>query len=127
MANLKILKSVAHNLAHSYLSLENYIDDDYTVERFFKIATSHNQSFIIVDLLNKTIEPKFFQEDKSINKSLDYWSETLNRLLSAEGLSKDHIKSTKIKVNLSTKECISEIVDQNGKIHIAKLNHWFTF
>jgi hypothetical protein len=38
MASYKRLKSLAHNVGHSFLSLMNYVDDDYVVEDLFQHA-----------------------------------------------------------------------------------------
>jgi len=60
MAKLKHLKSIAHNLAHTYFSLMNYIDGDYILEHLFKIVKENQISEFKVDVINVKIEPEIF-------------------------------------------------------------------
>jgi len=61
MAKYKVLKSVAHNLGHSYLSLMNYVDGDYIVEHLFRQARETGETRVEIDVLAGTIAPAVFQ------------------------------------------------------------------
>ncbi len=142
MLRINMLKSIAHNTAHSYLSLMNYIDGDYTVERIFKIAKRSEQTSIEIDILNKTIEPQVFSTPQ-IKVSLDYLIDTFVSLLSSEEIPLDYIQSAKIKINFDLQEtkqsrdvpglefpkykCVSEIIDRNGKSYSKEVVEWWKY
>jgi hypothetical protein len=144
----KMLTSIAHNVAHSFLSLENYYEDpcdgsfDYVVERLFKIAKTSKQVEIIVDVLGQTIEPSVYQEP-AIMKSLIRLKALFLRLLDAEVISIDFIQGATIRITfdlektghdskvpgleLSKYKCESEIVDINGKKYCKDVVEWWRY
>lgn len=142
MPKLKVLKSIGHNLAHSFLSLMNYIDDDYIIEHIFGIAKSTSKTFITVDVLNQSIQPVEYCTP-SIIKSLHYLKSDFLRLLQAEHLSYDHINSAIITIDfdlsktqlsknvpsleLAKYDCNVKIVDCNGKCHKASVVEWWKY
>lgn len=148
MPRIKMLTSIAHNVAHSFLSLMNYYSDprdgsfDYVVERLFKIAKSSKKVEITVDVLNQTIEPPVYQEP-AIMKSLIRLKALLLRLLDAEDISIDFIQSATIRITfdlektghdsrvpgleLSKYKCESEIVDINGKKYCKNVVEWWRY
>lgn len=142
MPKFKVLKSVAHNLAHSYLSLMNYIDDEYTVERIFQIAKIERLEEIKIDVLKEVIEPPPFAT-KQIMLSLTYLKKNLISLLESEHMTLEHIESCSITIRfdlnnikksdkvpdleLPTYSCLSEIVDINGKHHSASVVEWWRY
>ena len=98
MPKFKLLKSIAHNLAHSYLSLMNYIDWDYTVERIFQIAKTQRLPEVSIDMLNQTIRPEAFVISP-ILLSLDYWRKSLVGLLAAEHMCLEHVWTVVIRIS----------------------------
>ena len=142
MPKLKVLKSVAHNLAHSYLSLMNYIDNEYTVERLFQIAKNSGENQIYIDVLNKVIRPEIYNTPE-IQKSLIYMEKSFDSLINPEKITRDHIKSVEIKITfhldqtrpsetvkgleLPSYDCISEITDINGKVHSKSVVEWWRY
>lgn len=142
MPRMKMLKSIAHNVAHSYLSLMNYIDGEYTVERLFQIAKESKQTEISIDILQQSIKPLVY-ETKNIKTSLIYLKNSLESLLSSEKIPLVNIQSaiirisfdlqqTKLSSNVSGLElpkykCISEIIDVNGRIYTKEVVEWWKY
>ena len=138
MAKLKVLKSIGHNLMHSYLSLMNSYDGDYIVSHLYQIAKKNNHPTIIIDVLNKRIEPTFFCVDV-IKQSLIALESDFHRLLQSDKLTIDYIKSVKAEINfdllnpkigvtgheLERYACLIEIVDLNGKSHSTNVKEWW--
>lgn len=142
MAKYKTLKSIAHNTAHSYLSLMNYIQGNYVVEYIFQLAKDNKSPYVKIDILNKAIEPVIFGISP-ILESLQYLNNSFFSLLSAEHLGREHIKSASIKIEfdlnsikksesnpqleLPSYKCISSIEDINGKVHEANVVEWWKY
>ena len=57
MKSHKPLKSIAHNFSHSFISLTNYIDDDYFLGHLLKQARLTKNCRLNIDLLRKTANP----------------------------------------------------------------------
>ncbi|MFT5874599.1 MAG: hypothetical protein ACI8WT_003569 [Clostridium sp.] len=113
MPRMKMLKSIAHNVAHSYLSLMNYIDGEYTVERLYQIAKESNQTNIVIDILRRSIEPAIYVIPE-IEKSLLY-------------LEKTQISKTVPELELPKYECMSEIIDSTGKVYRKEVVEWWKY
>jgi len=142
MPRMKMLKSIAHNVEHSYLSLMNYIDGDYTVERLFQLAKESKQTNIEINILQKSIEPVIY-ETPSIKLSLVYLEETLRKLLQSEGIELINIQSAKIRISFDLEgtklspnvpnlelpkyACESEIIYANGKIYKKEIVEWWRY
>lgn len=142
MPRMKMLKSIAHNVAHSYLSLMDYINGDYTVERLFQIAKDTKQTNIVINIIQKLIEPSVYSTPE-INISLDYLYNTFDRLLSSENIPLSSIKSAEIRINFDLEgtkmslnvpelellkyKCVSEIVDISGKIYSKEVVEWWNY
>ncbi len=142
MPKLKVLKSVAHNLAHSYLSLMNYIDGEYTAERLFQIAKDSGENQIHIDVLNKIIRPEIYNTPE-IQKSLIYMEKSFDSLINPEKITRDYIKSVEIRIafhldqtrpsktveglELPSYDCVSEITDINGKVHSKSVVEWWRY
>ena len=58
MASRKPLKSVTHNLAHSFSSPMNYTEDDYFMSHLLKAATRSGIATLEVDLINRKAAPR---------------------------------------------------------------------
>ena len=56
MARYKVLKSVVHNFAHSFVSLINYVGDDYVNSHLTRAAQGIERGEINSDLLLRTVE-----------------------------------------------------------------------
>ena len=57
MPRRKSLKSVAHSVAHSFLSPMNYGPGGYAVEQLVKVTATRNIATLSVDLLSGAHEP----------------------------------------------------------------------
>ena len=51
----KRIGSLIHNWSHSFVSLMNYVDDDYVIGELGKILLRDEVESVIIDPLNRTI------------------------------------------------------------------------
>ena len=82
---LKNIKSLSHNLSHSYVSFENYVDGEFVFKELRELAVKANGEKVSVYWLypeNKVI-PLF---SELVTKSIQYYKEWLPRLLTQHEL-----------------------------------------
>lgn len=139
---LKSLKSVGHNLAHSYLSMMTYLEGNFVVEHIFIIAKDSQEPNIKIDVKNMRIEPGVYNVPVLL-LSLVYLKENFIRLLSSEKLTINHVidayiyidfdlNKTKLSktvpnLELPSYNCTVEITDLNNKHHRANVVEWWRY
>ncbi len=139
---LKSLKSVGHNLAHSYLSMMNYLDGNFVVEHIFNIAKDTNKTNITIDVINMKIEPEAYNIPV-LRLSLNYLRKQFVQLLESEKLTLEHINSIYIFIDfdlsktsvsktapnleLPSYNCNVEITDFNYKNYKASVVEWWRY
>lgn len=129
MRKYKVLKSIAHNLAHSYFSLMNYIDDDYVLEHLFKVCKETGVYKFTIDVINMEIEPGFFMTE-TINKTLPGLKDRAEKLLQPEQFTLNEMTSFKLHIkyyNNRVYDLMSVIVDDMGKEHSATVVEWWKY
>jgi hypothetical protein len=57
MPRYKVLKSVAHNIGHSFTSLMNYAEDDYTMGHILKFARETGANTLTIDFVTGKGQP----------------------------------------------------------------------
>ena len=57
MAKYKVLKSVAHNVGHSFTSLMNYADDDYVMGHVLRLARRTGRDTLNIDFVTGEAGP----------------------------------------------------------------------
>ena len=76
----KNIKSAIHNFGHSFVSLMNYVDDDYIIDEMNKLVTNNKLNELSINFLTGQVEPKSI-ETKRIKKSISYYQEWLPKHL----------------------------------------------
>ena len=87
---LKKLKSIGHNVSHSYLSALSLIGDNYTCTIIHRLAVKNGLQELELDMLHPAIHPV---QDADVEKSLLKFYERLLELLHREGIPVEAIKS----------------------------------
>jgi hypothetical protein len=140
MPKLKVLKSIGHNLAHSYLSLMNYREGNYICSLLEDIARQHNEPHIVIDVLHSQIQPTLFNIPVIQTSLLDMRKE-LVRLLHADKLTIDDVQSITITIDFQLEntlqlrsglevipyKCVVDIEDCNGKSYQSSVREWWNY
>lgn len=77
---LKNIKSLSHNLSHSYVSFENYVDGEFVFKELKEMAYTANGEKVSIYWLfpeNKVV-PLFSER---VSKSIEYYKEWLPKLI----------------------------------------------
>lgn len=92
MPSHKALKSISHNFSHSFISLMNYLGDDYFLGHLLKEMRNNDLSRLQIDILHNNAEPKALLT-KPILDSIAYWNKWFPELVVSSGSSMSFVNS----------------------------------
>ena len=105
MPSHKSLKSISHNFGHSFISLMNYINDDYFLGHLLKQARLTGINKLTVNILNNTAEPQKLLTDQ-IKSSIEYWNKWFPKLVESGGSTMDFVKSAEMTIEFDLKQTL---------------------
>jgi hypothetical protein len=142
MPKYKVLKSVAHNLGHSYLSDSNAAGTPWTFVAvdLYERAKAADASDITIDFLNETIEPDVGWS-QVVRASVGWYKNALRRLLQAERFELEDLTSATLQLHFDfahpvtprggeqladrpSFECTVTLVDRRSIAHIGRPIEW---
>ena len=140
MTSHKPLKSIAHNFGHSFISLMNWINDDYFLGHLLKQARATNLNRLEVDILEGTAKPIRLTTN-SICDSIEHRCNWFPTLVVNSGASMDFVSSAIMIIEfdlLTTRPstiyseliespftCEIRIIDERGKEYNSKHEGWW--
>jgi hypothetical protein len=141
MPKYKALKSVAHNLGHSFLSEMNTVDSfkSYVPETLFALACAHALPRIMIDFFNGAVTPTTFAVH-DVLKSVSMYRKALPRLVDSHGASWDTVRGAGLELvfELPTDpqalvdrapvkpsfKCRVHVLDDRGINHVGQPTNW---
>jgi hypothetical protein len=140
MTSHKPLKSVSHNFGHSFISLMNYVFDDYLLGHLLKQARTVKINKLRVDLINNHAEPKELLTDP-ITSSINRYCNWFPNLVKDSGSTMDFVISATMTIEFDLENsrphhtdddfvenpfsCEVIILDDQGKEHRHKHSGWW--
>ena len=118
----KTLNSLSYNLAQSYFSTWNYYQKGYMVDWLVNGANDLKIDIVIIDFLNKTIEPEELL-DTPLIAFFNYTRQIIFKTLESNKLPEDFIVEARLIINISSDRwitCSNYTKDINGKIYKSK-------
>ena len=141
MSKYKALKSVAHNLGHSFLSDMNTVDSfkSYVPETLFALACDNDLPRVVIDFFNGTVTPTTFSVP-DVLKSVSMYRKVLPQLVERQGASWDAVRGAGLELvfDLPTDphavldrrpvtpsfKCSVHILDDRGVSHYGRPTNW---
>ena len=120
---LKNIKSLSHNLSHSYVSFENYVDGEFVFKELKEMAHKANGEKVSIYWLypdNKVV-PLFSER---VSKSVEFYKDWLPRLLSQHELSSSAIVELRTDIYIALNkqlEVQAYARDINGKEYVKNI------
>lgn len=140
MPSHKPLKSVSHNFSHSFISLMNYINDDYFLGHLLKQSRATKLNRLNIDILHNKAVPEPLLT-KEIFNSIEHWNKWFPTLVETSGSSMEFVKSAAmtIEFDLNTTKpysthsdlmespfsCEMLIIDDRGKEYKYRHEGWW--
>ena len=140
MARYRVLKSVAHNVGHSFVSLMNYADNDYVMGHILRLARLTGQDTLTINLMDGTGGPPELLTSP-ISDVPAWYSKMFWRLVKSHGSDSCLVNSAVLIVRFDLSEerrsrgnpqllhspfiCALRIVDTRGKEHQSHFDGWW--
>jgi hypothetical protein len=140
MPSHKPLKSVSHNFGHSFISLMNYINDDYFLGHLLKQARATNLNRLVVDILNNTAKPKELLTEP-VRISIDNYNKRFPELIKSSGSTMGFVKQATMVIEFDLQNqrayagnssllenpfyCEISIIDDRGKVYKHRHEGWW--
>lgn len=114
----KRIESAIHNLAHSFMSLMNYVDDQYVIDMLPKLVRETPGHEIRISLLDAAIHPKR-EYDPTFLKSVGYYRNRVRSHLESEDVDPDTVSSFEFIIYFDNDGpiCVAEATDDRGVLH----------
>ncbi|OEG73025.1 hypothetical protein BEL05_06400 [Shewanella colwelliana] len=120
---LKNIKSLSHNLSHSYVSFENYVDGEFVFKELKELAVKANGAKVSIYWLyqeNKVV-PLFSER---ITKSIEYYKDWLPQLLTQHELDVSVFSELRTDIYIAQNmqlEVQAYACDLNGKEYVKNI------
>ena len=140
MISHKPLKSVSHNFGHSFISLMNYINDDYFMGHLLKQARKTKSNKLTVDILKNLAAPAELLTYQ-IKSSIEHWNKWFPTLVESSGSTMDYVSSAIMTIEFDLQQtrpyngnsdylespfiCEIVIIDDRGKEYKHKHEVWW--
>jgi len=126
---LKNIKSLSHNLSHSYVSFENYVDGEFVFKELKELAVIAKGEKISIYWLypEGKVAPLFSER---ITKSIEYYKEWLPKLLSQHELDASVIAELRTDIYIAPNkqlEVQAYARDLNGKEYVKNIYEFADF
>jgi len=118
----KILKSIAHNFSHSFVSYMNYFDDGHVVDDLVQLARKANGERISIRWIPDSPSDRAFPP--RVMKSIAHYKEWLPQQVQNSGASVQAIREFRTDIFLKPNKQIAVeayLVDDRGKKHICNV------
>jgi len=99
MARYKILKSVAHNFAHSFVSVMNYYGRDYTMCHLIRRSKLKGKTRFNIDVLARSVEPVDLVT-RDIAAAVESYCDGFGRFVTSGGAALDMVAEAKLKLTV---------------------------
>jgi hypothetical protein len=119
MARYKVLKSVAHNFAHSFASVMNYVGRDYAMCHLIRRAKLTGIRRLRLDLLERSIGPVEMLSPPVVSACAVY-CERFPSLVSASGAALDMVSRAELDVRIAIGRVVGEKTkERHGRVTVT--------
>jgi hypothetical protein len=139
MARYKVLRSVAHSFAHSFVSLMNYGRDDYVMCHLLCRAHETGCHELRVDILARMAGP-MEQMSRPVMDSVRSYCRDFGRLATSSGAALDMVSDAQLTVRLQPRSkgasvahgqgdatATVRIVDDRGRAYVGRVSESYVW
>jgi hypothetical protein len=114
----KNIDSMLHNFGHSFVSLMNYVDEEYIVDVLPRVAVNAPGFELDFNFTKRSISPQLDYPSNLI-KSMNYWSDRLQGHIESHNVDPQKISDVHLRYRLLKigSEVIVEAMDDRGMPH----------
>jgi hypothetical protein len=118
----KVLKSIAHNFSHSFVSYMNYVDDGFVIDDLRQLARKANGERISINWIPDSKQQQAFPE--RVIKSISYYKDWLPKYVTDSGATITAIREFRTDIFLRPSKQIAVeayLIDDRGKEYICNV------
>ena len=123
MPKYKVLKSVAHNTGHSFVSAMNWYDGGFPLNHLRAAAAAAGVTTVTIDLLRGEVEPKSVM-NRAVETAVEGAATMFEYQLRVQGWAPSQFEMAELRLELPAESCQVELVDDRGKHHVADVVQW---
>jgi hypothetical protein len=105
MARYKVLKSIAHNFAHSFVSLMNCWDDDYVMCHLLRAVKPRKHIVLRLDVLKMAWSPTHIVTEPLARSMMSYCQD-FGRFVTNGGAALDMVSRAKLRLDVRMGQAI---------------------
>ncbi|MGA9185524.1 MAG: hypothetical protein WBZ32_09530 [Candidatus Acidiferrales bacterium] len=140
MARYKVLKGVAHNIGHSFISLMNYAGDDYVMGHILRFARLTGRDTLTMDFVKREAGPPELLAEP-ISEVPERYMDWFWNLVERHGADRSFVKTATLtlRYDIATQRphhsapqliespfvCDVQITDTRGKDYAAHFDGWW--
>ncbi|WP_202839240.1 hypothetical protein [Luteimonas saliphila] len=116
----KLIKSMAHNWTHSFMSGMNYVDNDFVFEDMYQLARDRRGEKVTVTWIPNRPE-ELFGLTPRVRESLKYYRKALSEHLVRHQIDPEAISEMRTEVYVAENHRMyvrSYVLDNRGKEHV---------
>jgi hypothetical protein len=95
MARFKVLKGVAHNVGHSFISPTNYSGNDYVMSHLLRLAKTTVRDTLTIDFVGRRADPPELLPEQ-VAGPVKWYTEMFWRLVQSSGSDESCVRSAKL-------------------------------
>ena len=118
----KILKSIAHNFSHSFMSGMNYVDDGHVVHDLLQLVREADGQRVSIQWIPDSPTPRTFSA--RVAKSIALYKEWLPKHIESAGGSIESIREFRTEVFVKRNKQIAaeaHLVDDRGRQYVCRV------
>jgi hypothetical protein len=118
----KVLKSIAHNFSHSFMSGMNYVDDGHVIDDLLRLVRAAEGQRISIQWIPDSIPARAFPA--RVAKSIALYKEWLPKHIKRAGGSIDSIREFRTDIFMKRNKQIAaeaHLVDDRGKQYACRV------
>ena len=119
----RVLKSIAHNFSHSFVSYMNYVDDGFIIDDLRQLARNANSERISIYWIPDSKVQKPLPE--RVLKSIAYYKAWLPKHFKTSGADLEAVREFQTDIFLKPNKQIAveaRLLDNRGKEHICNVS-----
>lgn len=135
MPRYKVLKGVAHNIGHSFTSLMNYAQDDYSMGHILRFARETGLDELTIDFVTGKGQPSALLRDPVSNLP-DWYTKMFWNMVERSGSDRSLVQTATLTLRYdltksrsfpvqSPYTCNVSIFDNRGKEYTAYFSGWW--
>lgn len=120
--NYKVLKSIAHNFSHSFLSGTNYVDDGFVPDDILQLVREAEDHRVSIQWIPDSIPEKAFPA--RVAKSIALHKEWLPNQIERAGGSLESIREFRTDIFMKrNRQIVAEahLIDDRGRKYVCKV------